>query len=155
MGATHATGAAPAPGAARLAQHVRTLGRGPGRSRSLSFAEARDAMAVILGGEAAPEAVGALLMLMRFRGETPDEIAGFVAALRDTLPVWSGTRPGLDWPCYAAGRSRGIHKARRRALQQQEKEGQEGARLPGSRAGGAGGTGRRAIGEKAGGSDAG
>ena len=108
VGATHATGAAPAPGAARLAQHVRTLGRGPGRSRSLSFAEARDAMAVILGGEAAPEAVGALLMLMRFRGETPDEIAGFVAALRDTLPVWSGTRPGLDWPCYAAGRSRGL-----------------------------------------------
>jgi anthranilate phosphoribosyltransferase len=104
VGATHATGAVPAPGAARLAQHVRTLGRGPGRSRSLTFAEAEDAMAVILGGKAAPEAVGALLMLMRFRGETPDEIAGFVAALRATLPAW----PALDWPCYAAGRSRGL-----------------------------------------------
>lgn len=108
MGATHATGAAPVPAATRLAAHVRTLGRGPGRSRSLSFAEASDAMAVILGGAAAPEAVGALLMLMRFRGETPDEIAGFVAGLRATLPDWPGLRPALDWPCYAAGRSRGL-----------------------------------------------
>lgn len=108
MGGTHSTSGPPAPGAARLAAHVRTLGRGPGRSRSLTFEEAADAMTVILGGEAAPEAVGALLMLMRYRGETPQEIAGFVAAIRPALPEWKGTRPALDWPCYAAGRSRGL-----------------------------------------------
>ncbi|PJE27273.1 glycosyl transferase family 3, partial [Pseudooceanicola lipolyticus] len=35
-----------------LSEHVRTLGRGPGRSRSLTFDEAHDAMAQMLSGEA-------------------------------------------------------------------------------------------------------
>jgi anthranilate phosphoribosyltransferase len=108
MGETQSTSGTPTPAAARLAAHVRAWGRGPGRSRSLTCEEATDAMAVMLAGEAAPEAVGALLMLMRYRGETPEEIAGFVSALRTAMPDWPGTRPALDWPCYAAGRSRGL-----------------------------------------------
>ncbi|MBY6153873.1 glycosyl transferase family protein [Vannielia litorea] len=91
-----------------LAPYVRILGRGPGRSRSLTQEEAREAMALILSGEAAPEAVGALLMLMRFRGETAGEVAGFVEAARATLPTWPGAAPALDWPSYAAGRTRGL-----------------------------------------------
>ena len=91
-----------------LAAHVRTLGRGPGRSRHLTRAEAAEAMAEILSGQAAPEAVGALLMLMRFRSENADEIAGFVDALRASLGPWPGAAPALDWPSYAAGRSRGL-----------------------------------------------
>ncbi len=91
-----------------LAPYVRTLGRGPGRSRSLTREEAREAMALILSGEAAPEAIGALLMLMRFRGETAGEVAGFVEAARETLPPWPGPAPALDWPSYAAGRTRGL-----------------------------------------------
>ncbi|MGR3321243.1 MAG: glycosyl transferase family protein [Pseudooceanicola sp.] len=89
-----------------LAAHVRTLGRGPGRSRSLTREEAEDAMATILRGEAAPEAVGALMMLLRMKGETPDEIAGFTAAARASLPALP--RADLDWPSYAAGRTRGL-----------------------------------------------
>tara|TARA_R110000737_G_scaffold317872_1_gene328643 strand:- start:606 stop:1568 length:963 start_codon:yes stop_codon:yes gene_type:complete len=89
-----------------LAPHVRTLGRGPGRSRSLTYDEAFDAMRLILSGQAEPEAIGALLMLLRMKGETPEEIAGFVAAARATLPQI--TPPALDWPSYAAGRSRGL-----------------------------------------------
>ena len=88
-----------------LAPHVATLGRGPGRSRSLTFAEAADAMRVMLSGEAAPEAIGALLMLLRMKGETAEEIAGFASAARGSLD--GGLQPCLDWPSYAAGRSRG------------------------------------------------
>ena len=66
-----------------LAPHVRTLGRGPGRSRSLTCDEAYDAMQIILNGQAAAESVGALLMLLRMKGEVADEIAGFTQALRD------------------------------------------------------------------------
>ena len=88
-----------------LGEHVRTLGRGPGRSRSLEMSEARDAMNIMLNGEGAPEAVGALLMLLRMKGETPDEIAGFASAAQARLPDMP--RSDLDWPCYAAGRSRG------------------------------------------------
>jgi anthranilate phosphoribosyltransferase len=63
-------------------------------------------MTIILEGRAAPEAVGGLLMVLRLRGEEAQEIAGFTAALRayvsDALPA-----ADLDWPSYAAGRSRG------------------------------------------------
>ncbi|MEM7709254.1 MAG: glycosyl transferase family protein [Pseudomonadota bacterium] len=88
-----------------LAAHVRTLGRGPSRARHLTRDEARDAMVEILSGRAAPEAVGALLMLMRYHGEDAAEVAGFADAMRATLPDLP--RPALDWARYAAGRSRG------------------------------------------------
>lgn len=88
-----------------LSDHVRTLGRGPGRARSLTREEARDAMTCILSGEAAPEAVGALLMLLRMKGETAEEIAGFSDAAQGSLPDIGPV--DLDWPSYAAGRTRG------------------------------------------------
>ena len=91
-----------------LAPYIHAMGRGPGRARSLSREEARDAMSQILRGDAPAEAVGALLMLMRYRGETAEEIAGFAEALRGTLPAWPGAAPTLDWPSYAAGRSRAL-----------------------------------------------
>lgn len=89
-----------------LAPHVATLGRGPGRSRSMTRAEAADAMAAMLSGEAAPEAIGALLMLLRMKGETADEIAGLAGAAQAGCPALP--HAALDWPSYAAGRTRGL-----------------------------------------------
>lgn len=91
-----------------LAPYVRLLARGQGRSRSLSRNEAYEAMRGMLSPDAAPEAVGAILMQLRMKGETAEEIAGFAGAARASLPEWSGTPPTLDWPSYAAGRSRGL-----------------------------------------------
>lgn len=92
-----------------LSSHVRTLARGPGRSRSLTLDEARGAMSIILSGNAQPEAVGALLMLMRFRSENAEEITGFIQANHEALPDWlRNLKPDLDWPSYAAGRTRGL-----------------------------------------------
>jgi len=89
-----------------LAPFVQILARGKGRARSMTLDEAQAAMTLILQGQAAPEAIGALLMVMRLRGETAEEIAGFTAALRAHV---KGSLPkaDLDWPSYAAGRSRG------------------------------------------------
>lgn len=89
-----------------LAPYVAILGRGPGRSRSLTLEEAHAALSIALSGEAEPEAVGALLMLMRMKGETAEEIAGFVRAARSFIPLID-VKPDLDWPSYAAGRTRG------------------------------------------------
>ena len=89
-----------------LAPYIHAMGRGPGRARHLTGPEARDAMRLILSGKADPHAIGALLMLMRYRGETPDEIAGFVRAVRGTIPALP--QVDLDWPSYAAGRTRGL-----------------------------------------------
>ena len=90
-----------------LAPYVAILGRGQGRARSLTQDEAFAAMQIILRGDAAPEALGALLMLLRMKGEVAAEIAGFTAAARASLPAWQGSVPAVDWPSYAAGRTRG------------------------------------------------
>ena len=90
-----------------LAPLVAALARGPGRSRHLTETEAEAAMRAILAGTAEPEATGALLMLMRYRGEDAAEVAGLARGLRAALPPWPGPAPALDWPSYAAGRSRG------------------------------------------------
>ena len=93
-----------------FAPYVRILGRGPGKSRSLTRAEARHALGMALRGEATREQIGAMLMLMRFRGEAIEEMAGLVEAARDHawLP-WRFAAPvDLDWPSYADGRTRGL-----------------------------------------------
>lgn len=89
-----------------LAPYVRIVAQGKGRARSLTMAEAQEAMTLMLSGHAAPEAVGALLMVLRLRGETDAEIAGFTAALRGQANI-DLPAADLDWPCYAAGRTRG------------------------------------------------
>ena len=91
-----------------LAPYVRILARGQGRARSMTLDEAHAAMTGMLAPEADREAIGAILMLMRMKGETAEEIAGFATAVRDTLGAWPGARPALDWPAYAAGRTRGL-----------------------------------------------
>ncbi len=93
-----------------FAPFVRILGRGPGKSRSLTRDEARLALGMILRGEATREQIGALLMLMRFRGEAADEMAGLVEAARTHAGVpWDLGEPvDLDWPSYADGRTRGL-----------------------------------------------
>ena len=88
-----------------LSDHVRTLGRGPGRSRSLTEDEAFDAMSLMLHKDAPAEAVGALLMLLRMKGETAPEIAGLAHAAQSAAPALP--KVDLDWPSYAAGRTRG------------------------------------------------
>jgi len=94
----------------RFAAYVRTLGRGPGRSRALTRDEARDALSMVLQGDADPHQVGAFLMLLRYRGEDAAEMAGLVDAAREHMGAGlpPGTAPvDLDWPSYGAGRTRG------------------------------------------------
>lgn len=85
----------------RFAEFLKTVGRGPGKSRPLSREEAREAMDLILDGAVAPEQLGAFLLVMRYRGETAPEIAGYVDAVRAQLPAAPALVPDLDWPSYA------------------------------------------------------
>ena len=91
-----------------LAPYVRILARGQGRARGFTQDEAEAAMELMLAPGADPEAVGAILMLMRMKGETAEEIAGFATAARAAQGPWPGQHPSLDWPSYAAGRTRGL-----------------------------------------------
>lgn len=91
-----------------FAAYVRTLGRGPARSRPLTRAEAADALRMILRGEADPHQVGAFMMLLRFRGENAEEIAGLADAARAVVRSRAAAAVDLDWPSYGAGRTRGF-----------------------------------------------
>lgn len=93
-----------------FAQYLRIIGKGPSLSRSLTQTEARQAMDLVLSQGVTPEQLGAFLLLLRYRGETAEEIAGFVQAARDVVSVPVATpvstqgidgRPDLDWPSYA------------------------------------------------------
>ena len=52
---------------------------------SLSMAEARGAMGAVMDGEATPAQLAAMLMGLRMRGETVDELAGFAEAMRERV----------------------------------------------------------------------
>ncbi len=85
-----------------FAKFVRTLGRGANLARALDEDEAARAMGLILNGRVEPVQLGAFLALLRYRGETPEELAGFVRAAR--LAIDLPERPlavDLDWPSYA------------------------------------------------------
>ncbi len=88
-----------------FAQYVRMLGRGATLSRSLTLEEATDAMEMILRGEVLPEQLGAFLMLLRVKEESPEEIAGFVRASRNLFELPApAPQIDIDWSSYAGKR---------------------------------------------------
>ncbi|MFT4732262.1 MAG: anthranilate phosphoribosyltransferase [Gammaproteobacteria bacterium] len=66
--------------------YLQAVGRGQRSGRSLTQAEAFDAMTMLLENRITREQRGAFLMLLRVREETAEEIAGFTQACRTTLP---------------------------------------------------------------------
>jgi anthranilate phosphoribosyltransferase len=62
---------------------------------TLSSEETAEAFAVIMRGEATPALIGALLLGLRSRGETADEVAGAAQALRDAMVT---VRPSAGSP---------------------------------------------------------
>jgi anthranilate phosphoribosyltransferase len=88
-----------------FAPYVRILARGKTKSRPFTAEEAEQAMAMILAGEVRAEQLGAFLMLLRFKEETAEEIAGFVRAVRATFDLPSKPPAvDLDWSSYAGKR---------------------------------------------------
>ena len=81
---------------------LKTVGRGPKLSRPLDRQEARDAMTMILDGTVDPAQLGAFFLLLRYRRETPEELAGMIDAVHERLPrEMMSCAPDLDWPSYA------------------------------------------------------
>lgn len=87
-----------------FAEIIRILGKGKKGSRPLTQEEAYRAMRMILADEVLPVQLGAFLMLMRVKEETPEELAGFVQAAREQFTFALGTHVDLDWSTYAGKR---------------------------------------------------
>ena len=88
-----------------FAKYIQMLGKGQRGARNLTQQEAEQAMNMILTNQVEPIQLGAFLMLMRVKEETPEEIAGFVKSARNSL-AHHQTLPSvdLDWASYAGKR---------------------------------------------------
>lgn len=85
-----------------LAEYVRILARGKNASRSMTQEEAYFTMSELLAGRYRPEQLGAILMLMRVKEESAEELAGFADAVN---ALWPGNLPiDLVWASYAGKR---------------------------------------------------
>lgn len=87
-----------------FAEYVRILGKGKKGARPLTQDEARAAMGMILHGEVLPVQLGAFLMLMRIKEETPEELAGFAQAAQALFAIDAPGLVDLDWATYAGKR---------------------------------------------------
>lgn len=89
----------------RLARHIGVLGiAGGGHGRPLTTEEAEEAMGIVLAGEADPIQTGALFGMMRVRGATAPELAGFVRAMQTHVAGRLGRTicADVDWPCFTS-----------------------------------------------------
>ena len=94
-----------APKQHHFSDFIRILGKGKKGSRALTQKEAYSAMRMIMTGEVLPVQLGAFLMLMRVKEETPQELAGFVKAARESFSSPStNITVDLDWSSYAGKR---------------------------------------------------
>ena len=87
-----------------FAPFIRILGKGKNGSRGFTIDEAYEAMTMVLEDKVTAEQLGAFLMLLRVKEETPEEVAGFVRAIRDYLKQDKISHADLDWSSYAGKR---------------------------------------------------
>lgn len=86
-----------------FAKYVRILGKGKKSSRSLSEEEACTALTLILEHKVEPVQLGAFMMLLRVKEESPEELVGFIKATRRHLNAFfpSDFPSQVDWPSYS------------------------------------------------------
>ncbi|MDO9138949.1 MAG: glycosyl transferase family protein, partial [Methylobacter sp.] len=88
-----------------FADIIRILGKGKKGSRPLTQDEAYRAMQMILSDQVLPVQLGAFLMLMRVKEETPEELAGFAQAAQESFAIAdNAVKVDLDWSSYAGKR---------------------------------------------------
>jgi anthranilate phosphoribosyltransferase len=84
--------------------YLKDIGRGAAGARSLSPLAAHELMSQVLDGEAGEAETGAFLMAMRMKGETLDELAGFLQAVHERCVPVQATRPVVLIPSYNGSR---------------------------------------------------
>ena len=71
-----------------ISQYIKEIGRGTKGARSLSRAQACDLMGLLLDGKVSDLELGGFCIAMRFKGESAEELAGFLDATEQRLPAW-------------------------------------------------------------------
>jgi anthranilate phosphoribosyltransferase len=68
-----------------MSEHVRAALAAVVEGRSLDIDQARLAMGAVMDGDSTPAQLAALLVALRMRGETVEELAGFASAMRERV----------------------------------------------------------------------
>ena len=90
-----------------IQHYIKTIGRGARGAQALNRAQATELMGAILDGRISDLALGAFCVAMRIKGETADEMCGFVDAAQTRLQWCSSadsTRPLIVIPSYNGAR---------------------------------------------------
>ncbi|NMM76745.1 DNA-binding protein YbiB [Acidovorax sp. SRB_14] len=88
-----------------IRHYLKDIGRGKDGARALSRDQATDLMGQVLDGTASDLEVGAFCVAMRIKGETPEEMAGFLDAVHERLEMLpASSRPLVVLPSYNGAR---------------------------------------------------
>ena len=87
-----------------IAAYIKEIGRGKEGARSLNPEQAYDLMCQVLDGQVSDLEVGAFAMAMRIKGESVDELCGFVQATRERCLVLQPPAGAVVLPSYNGAR---------------------------------------------------
>ena len=88
-----------------ISHYIKDIGRGKDGARSIDRAQAADLMGQVLDGQVSDLELGAFCLAMRIKGETPEEMAGFLDAVHARLnKVTAGGAPTVVLPSYNGAR---------------------------------------------------
>lgn len=88
-----------------ISQYIREIGRGKDGARALDREQARDLFGQVLDGAVTDLEVGAFCLAMRVKGETPQEMAGFLDAAHERMNlVPASPEPVVVLPSYNGAR---------------------------------------------------
>lgn len=88
-----------------IGQYIKEIGRGKDGARPLSRDQAADLFGQVLDGSVTDLEVGAFCLAMRIKGETPEEMAGFLDATHARLQrLPASDRPVVVLPSYNGAR---------------------------------------------------
>jgi anthranilate phosphoribosyltransferase len=88
-----------------ISHYIKEIGRGKDGARPLSREQATDLLGQVLDGTVTDLEVGAFCLAMRIKGETPQEMAGFLDAVRSRMSlVPDGGAPVVVLPSYNGAR---------------------------------------------------
>ena len=88
-----------------ISPYIKEIGRGAQGARALSREQATDLLCQLLDGQCSDFEIGAFCVAMRIKGETPEEMAGFLDALDLRLTkLPRSDRPVVVLPSYNGAR---------------------------------------------------
>ncbi|MBY0412413.1 MAG: DNA-binding protein YbiB [Burkholderiaceae bacterium] len=89
-----------------ISHYLKDIGRGARGAKSLSREQARDLLGQVLDGTASDLEIGAFCLAMRIKGETPEEMCGFLDATHERIALL----PASDLPLVVLPSYNGARK---------------------------------------------